>query len=77
MSARLLHALEHVHIARLTIVQSNPVEVGTSPLQRLGNRLSQNENKTRSHGLVFSVLANSLGSRLQSEVQADEMSASP
>ena len=74
MPARLQPALQHGHIARLIIVQRTPVEVGSSPLQRLGIRFSQNANMTRSHRLVFAVLPNSSGSRLPGEVRADEMS---
>ena len=77
MPARLQPALGHGHIARLTIVQRTPVEVGSSPLQRLGNRFSRNANKMGSHRLVFAMLGNSSGARLPGEVRADEMIAAP
>ena len=77
MPARLQPALGHGHIAWLTIVQFTPVEIGSCPLQRLGNRFSQNAKKMRSHRLVFVVLSNSSESRLPGEVRVDEMSTAP
>ena len=74
MPASLQPALGHGHIAWLTIVQFTPVEIGSCPLQRLGNRFSQNAKKMRSAQTLFVVLANPSGSRLPGEVRADEMS---